>query len=199
MIGTDLSQIQPLSWMPNCRFVQENSETQDWNYAHQFDFVHLRGMIPCFRDVTVVMRKAYDNLASGGWIELMDGCFDIRAADGSLAGTALERWSRLLVRGGEALGRDLNKARLYREQLRGIGFVDVEERVLDVPGNAWPEAPRDKMIGEYTARSFYTGAVDSFKNLLVTANVMSSDEAEQISKDVKDDIRNTAIRWSMPL
>lgn len=185
--------------MPNCRFVQENSETQGWNYAHQFDFVHLRGMIPCFRDVTVVMRKAFDNLASGGWIELMDGCFEIRAVDGSLAGTALERWSRLLVQGGETLGRDLNKARHYREQLRGIGFVDVEEKVVNVPGNAWPEGAREKMIGEYTADSFHTGVVDSFKNLLVTAKVMSRDEAEKISEDVKADIRNPAIRWYMPL
>lgn len=38
VIGTDLSSIQPLSWMPNCQFVQENSELQDWLFPHKFDY-----------------------------------------------------------------------------------------------------------------------------------------------------------------
>ena len=36
--GTDLSLIQPLSWMPNCQFVMENSELQDCKLSFNFHF-----------------------------------------------------------------------------------------------------------------------------------------------------------------
>ncbi|KAG6367081.1 hypothetical protein INS49_001263 [Diaporthe citri] len=200
VIGTDLSSIQPLSWMPNCQFVQENSELQEWVFPNKFDYIHLRGTIACFNDVTTVMRKAFDGLALGGWIEFQDACFEIQGLEsGKFHGTAMERWSRLVPKGAAALGRNLAKAKLYKTQLENVGFVDVHERVIHVPGGPWPSGDKAKLIGVYTANAFHTGVVDSFKNFLLAAGEMSSAEVDSLTTQVKKDIRDASIRWYIPM
>ncbi|KAK8104615.1 Secondary metabolism regulator laeA [Apiospora kogelbergensis] len=100
VIGTDLSMIQPLPWTPNCQFVLENSETDEWLYPQKFDYVHLRGVLSCFSDVRTVIRRAYDHLEAGGWIEFQDGVFELEGhEDGSFENTALQRWNALLGEG----------------------------------------------------------------------------------------------------
>lgn len=200
VIGTDLSSIQPLSWMPNCQFVQENSETQEWVFPNKFDYIHLRGTIACFNDVTTIMRKAFNGLALGGWIEFQDACFEIHGLEsGKFHGTAMERWSRLVPKGAAALGRNLAKAKLYKTQLEDVGFVDVHERIIHVPGGPWPSGDKAKLIGVYTANAFHTGVVDSFKNFLLSAGEMSSAEVDSLTTQVKEDTRDASIRWYIPM
>lgn len=186
--------------MPNCQFVQENSELQDWVFPYKFDYIHLRGTIACFNDVTTILRKALDGLAPGGWIEFQDACFEIGGLESDgLQGTAMERWSRLVPRGAEKLGRDLAKAKLYRAQLEAVGFLDVHERIIHVPGGPWPSGDKAKLIGVYTANAFHTGVVDSFKNFLLAAGEMTSGEVERLTTQVKDDIRNANLKWYIPM
>lgn len=200
VIGTDLSSIQPLPWLPNCQFLQENSELQDWLFPYKFDYIHLRGTIACFNDVMTIMRKAFDGLALGGWIEFQDACFEIDGVEsGRFRGTAMERWSRLVPKGAAALGRNLAKAKLYKTQLEYVGFVDVHERIIHVPGGPWPAGDKARLIGVYTANAFHTGVVDSFKNFLLAAGETSSAEVETLTTQVKKDIRDASIRWYIPM
>ncbi|KAK8075353.1 hypothetical protein PG997_010016 [Apiospora hydei] len=199
VIGTDLSMIQPLPWTPNCQFVLENSETDDWLFPHRFDYVHLRGVLSCFHDVRTVIRRAHDHLAPGGWIEFQDGVFELAGhADGELDGTALQRWSALLRAGAAARGRDLAKARHYRQHLLDAGFVDVHERLVMVPGGPW-HAADDKMrvVGVYIANIMSTGVVESFKPFLASAG-LSPAEIEAISGEVRREMLDSSIRWSIP-
>ncbi|KAF5122511.1 hypothetical protein E5D57_012991 [Metarhizium anisopliae] len=46
-------------------------------------------------------------------------------------------------------GRDMQKAEKYKQWLEGIGFVDVVDVELVVPGNAWPEDDRMREIGRH--------------------------------------------------
>lgn len=147
-----------------------------------------------------IMRKAFDGLALGGWIEFQDACFEIDGVEsGRFRGTAMERWSRLVPKGAAALGRNLAKAKLYKTQLEDVGFVDVHERIIHVPGGPWPAGDKARLIGVYTANAFHTGVVDSFKNFLLAAGETSSAEVETLTTQVKKDIRDASIRWYIPM
>ncbi|KAK8016817.1 hypothetical protein PG993_015006 [Apiospora rasikravindrae] len=200
VIGTDLSMIQPLPWTPNCQFVLENSETDDWLFPHNFDYVHLRGVLSCFHDVRTVIRRAHDHLSPGGWIEFQDGVFDLAGHDdGSFEGTALQRWSALLRAGAAARGRDLAKARRYKQHLLDAGFVDVHERLIMVPGGPWhAEDAKMKVVGVYTTNIMSTHVLESFKPFLASAG-LSPAEIEAMSGEVRREMLDSGIRWSIPL
>lgn len=205
VIGTDLSLIQPLSWMPNCRFVQQNSELHDWVFPNQFDYIHLRGMLACFNDVRAVMRRAFDGLAVGGWIEFQDpgwSCCGLPGKDGrsSLEGTGMERWLQLVRKGAKARGRDLAKASLYRQQLVDLGFLDVHEKLIHAPIGPWAKGDRSKLLGVYMANAFHTGSVDSFKPFLAAAGELSESQVEELTEQVKAEILScTKKRWYMTM
>jgi hypothetical protein len=158
-------------------------------------------MTACFSDVTTVMRKAFQGLTAGGWIEFQEGCFSPRGVpdDGVLEGTALWQWSQLVASGAAECGRDLKKARLYKQQLMEAGFVDVHERVINVPGGPWPKDRKSKLMGVYLANLFCMGTTDSFKQLLAASGELSCSEADELSEKVKEDIKNPEIRWYMQM
>lgn len=198
VIGTDLSQIQPVPWMSNCKFVVENSELEDWTFPDLFDYVHLRGMHTCFNNTQTVMTRAFNHMNPGGWIELQDGSWDLQSIDGSADNTALAHFSHMVRAGGMAIGRDLTKARLYKEQLLQVGFVDVMERVIPIPGNPWCLGQKKKRIGSYTAAAWSSFVPDSFRKF-VNNSGLSQTEIDNLIAQAKHDASNPGIRWFLPL
>jgi hypothetical protein len=100
--------------MANCRFVLENSETEDWRLFHRdvdWDYVHMRTMGPCFTDFQAMVHKVFEHLTPGGWIELQDSDWEIHSDDGSAEGTGLQRFFAAVCASAAANGRDLLKAR----------------------------------------------------------------------------------------
>lgn len=170
-------------------------------FPHKFDYIHLRGMTACFNDVKTVMSKALHGLTAGGWIEFQEGCFSPHGVpdDETLEGTALGRWCALVAAGAANCGRDLTKARQYKQQLTETGFVDVHERVIHVPGGPWAKDSKSKLLGVYFANMFCMGAIDSFKKLLAASGELSSSEMDELSEKVKEDVQNPQIRWYMPM
>lgn len=87
VIGTDLSLIQPINAPPNCSFVKEDSEKDQWipgAFPAPFDFVYLRLVNAAFNDHLTVMKKCFDNMEPGGWIEYNDASFELICTDGTL-------------------------------------------------------------------------------------------------------------------
>lgn len=134
--GTDLSLIQPPAdaLPPNVAFVKENSETDEWVFPHPFDFIFLRLVYTCFDDYPALVRRCFAHLAPGGWLEFDDSGFGLLCTDGTLEGTAWDRWTRLILRAGALAGRDFHVAKKYKQWLLEAGFVDVVERTIPVPG-----------------------------------------------------------------
>lgn len=87
VIGTDLSLIQPMNAPPNCSFMKEDSEKDPWipgMFPALFDFVYLRLVNAAFNDHRAVMKKCFDNMEPGGWIEYNDASFELICTDGRL-------------------------------------------------------------------------------------------------------------------
>ena len=108
VLGTDLSPIQPAYLPPNCRF--EIDDVDDaWAYGHKFDYIHARYLLPFVKkDWNVLFKSAYDQLNPGGWVESQETIIYFQSVDGSIEGTALQRWNALLLQGIQRTGRSLS-------------------------------------------------------------------------------------------
>ncbi|OAA70274.1 hypothetical protein ISF_02248 [Cordyceps fumosorosea ARSEF 2679] len=194
VIGADLSLIQRQQSSPNCRFVQRDLENEEWKFEQKVDYVHFRFVVTCFDDMPAVIKKAYDSLKPGGWIELLDPVVGVNSVDATLHGTAVEEWCRLLNEGAKAAGRDFSKPARYAGWCTDAGFVDVTEKKFPLPSNGmWPRDPKMKRIGEYSMRN-YTALVDSLSKFLTLAGLDPEDVAS-LEARAKDDIRNPRIHY----
>lgn len=142
--GTDLSLIQPENAPPNVSFIKEDSEKDDWVFPSPFDFIFLRLVVTGFDDHTTVIKKAYDNLRPGGWIEFNDVLFQLFCTDGTADGTHIQKWSELVLQAGDAIGRDFRAVAKYKQWLLEAGFVDVKEEIIPCPSESCLLLPRGK-------------------------------------------------------
>lgn len=137
VVGTDLSLIQPTeNAPPNVSFVKEDSEHDEWIFPVPFDYIFLRAVYTCFDDYPGIIKKSFDNLHPGGWIEFNDSAPELICTDGTSAGTALEKWAQLIVQAGALAGRDFYVAKKYKQWILDAGFVDVVEVPMPVPGKS---------------------------------------------------------------
>lgn len=64
----------PVHWMPpNCT-LEVDDVTKEWTWSEKFDLIHLRIIACSFspEETEDLMKKCYDNLQPGGWIEQME-------------------------------------------------------------------------------------------------------------------------------
>jgi hypothetical protein len=85
----------------------------------------------------------------GGYIEVTDITFPILSDDGSLKkGSALAKWSDLMLEASINLNRRLDSAKSYKTLLNDTGFEDVVETEYSWPQNTWPKDKKQKQLGE---------------------------------------------------
>ncbi|KAK8025333.1 hypothetical protein PG990_003156 [Apiospora arundinis] len=197
IVGTDLSQIQPESKPENVSFVREDSE-EEWCHDVKFDYIHARAVVSCFNHPKQMMQRVFDNLNPGGYAEYMD-CYGLAGClDGTLRGTALEKFWMSMVEGGAAIGRDFMVASHYKEWMEEIGFVDVVERKMAWPFGGWAKDPRIKLAGLYCQRDFYDGIGGASYKLLKKIG-MADEEIDRFLEDVRADMVNPAIHAYLPV
>ncbi|KAK3681550.1 S-adenosyl-L-methionine-dependent methyltransferase [Podospora appendiculata] len=194
VIGTDLSPIQPEYVPSNCHFEVDDAE-DTWLYHHPFDYIHLRMVFHSFRSHQAVMQSAYDNLEPGGWMEWQDYYPHLQSVDGSLAGTALEKWTQLYVEGGLRLGRDMLAPRKYKSWMEEVGFVNVVEQKLVIPGNPWPKGADMKLLGVWQMTNFLEGIHAVTMTIFTRGLGMSAEEVELLLVDVRKDIKNLGVHF----
>jgi hypothetical protein len=97
-------------------------------------------------------------LKPGGWIELQEFCFRIRADDETLKpDDPVANFTSTVAKGLAALGVDLFALEHNRARLSEGGFTRVEEKVLRVPVGVWPRDQNMKTIGLYSRSIIYDG------------------------------------------
>lgn len=197
VLGVDLNITKSQGLLPdNCQFQQLDAENGEWPPT-QFDYIHFGHVISCFDDTKAVMKKAFDHMQPGGWIEFHDPEMRTIANDDSVKGTALEKWVELTVKGGRIVGRDLLKSAHYETWLNETGFVNIQDAKFQLPINEWPENPNLKRVGAIYKHNFLQ-LVESLAKFLTLAG-LSNAEAEDLKKRVKRDIHNPHIRATFPL
>ncbi|KAK6220556.1 hypothetical protein LQW54_002001 [Pestalotiopsis sp. IQ-011] len=198
VVGSDLTQIQPTAVLPNLSFVQEDSEEQ-WVHDQPFDYIHLRYVYTCFDSPQTVIKSAFENLNSGGWIEFQDATMELHSSKGVayLDGNPLKRLFDLAIQGAAKHGRNIVVSRYLKQWLEEAGFVDVVEKKLAVPINEWHSSPKLNRIGLYTSRML----MDSLGGVawkMVQGNGFSDEEINELIVQTKPELRNLDLEAFFP-
>ncbi|KAH6657408.1 S-adenosyl-L-methionine-dependent methyltransferase [Truncatella angustata] len=196
VIGTDLSLIQPQNrHLPNVEWIQEDAEDEWAYFPSPFDYIHLRMMVTSFQNPKIVMRRAFNHLQPGGWIEYQDWSADIYCQDTSTLGTSIHRWISMLKDGAKRLGRDLEVPSSYKEWLQEVGFVDIKETIIRAPSNPWHEDADLRDVGQWTLANSVQVVEGLSLRILGNGLGMSVPEILQLSAQVKKDLSDRRHRF----
>ncbi|KAK8113497.1 hypothetical protein PG984_014023 [Apiospora sp. TS-2023a] len=198
VLGTDISPIQPGYVPPNCRFEVDDLE-DEWIWSYKFDYVHARHMVGSIADFPRLFRTIYENLNPGGWVEFQDYYVKLDSFDGTLDGTALQRWNAMINEALVPTGRSgLNSAH-YAGWMREAGFEDVVQEKFAVPGNPWTRDKTHKQLGVLQRTNILEGLHGISISLFTKFLGMSTEEVEVFLADVRRDINDTRIHFHYPV
>ncbi|KAK0615133.1 methyltransferase [Bombardia bombarda] len=192
VIGVDLSPIQPVWVPPNSAFEVDDLE-KGWTFTLPFDFIFFRSMIGSFRDWKKMVFRAFQNLEPGGYVEIQDNLYPLLGNDDTIQRTNILRWSELMVKAADAIGRPINVARDFKSMLAEAGFVDIVETKERVPMNRWPKDRRYKELGQWSCEMLSRGLEGISMDLLTRGLDMPADEVHVLLAGVRQDLLNTAI------
>ncbi|KAI9738576.1 MAG: hypothetical protein M1834_008080 [Cirrosporium novae-zelandiae] len=155
VLGIDLCPTEPPSVPPNCTFKVTDGEA-DWEYDHQFDFIHSRILTIGFKDWPRYFRQAYANLKPGGWFEVQEPILPFRCNDDSAtsANSALIQWSEYLLEGAAYNGLFMGVARRFFPMLTSAGFENIHVQQFQWPSNSWGKGDRAKKMGVIMREDF---------------------------------------------
>ncbi|UKZ82566.1 hypothetical protein TrVFT333_010358 [Trichoderma virens FT-333] len=132
VLGLDLSPIQPTWVPPNVTFLIDDVEAE-WLNGDDWDFVHLRNMIPVMKSPVGLLKQAYDHMKPGGWVELQDVDGDVHSDDNTIP----EDWP-------------LKKFTEYMlEAFAKFGFVNIQHNYIKLPYGTWPKDKIMRLVGMY--------------------------------------------------
>ncbi|KAK4112905.1 S-adenosyl-L-methionine-dependent methyltransferase [Canariomyces notabilis] len=192
VLGTDLSPIQPDYLPPNCRFEIDDVE-DEWVFHHKFDYIHGRYLLLFLKDWNHVFKSFYKNLHPGGWAEFQEIIICFQSIDGSIEGTALQRWNTLLLEGIRKMGRRPTEALRCKKWMAEAGFVNISEKKFAVPMNPWAKGKVQKALGAMQMANNLEG-VDGLTMTVFTRSLgWTPAQVEEMLVDVKRDMKDRSI------
>ncbi|KAL4914512.1 S-adenosyl-L-methionine-dependent methyltransferase [Aspergillus aurantiobrunneus] len=157
ILGNDLSPIQP-SWVPpNVRFVVDDVE-KPWVPGEPYDFIHCRYMAGSIKDWPLLVRRCFENLKPGGWLELQETANRLYSEDGSLKSDSyMSRMMDGLIEACGRIGRTMDPAPGMEGWVRQAGFDKVLTHKFKLPVGVWPKDARLKECGALLRVNFIEG------------------------------------------
>ncbi|KAK2762029.1 methyltransferase domain-containing protein [Colletotrichum kahawae] len=147
--GLDLSPIQPVWVPPNVRFLVDDVE-DSWLNGRDFDFVHLRNMVPVLKSPVGLLKNAYEHMKPGAWVELQDVDGQVHCDDGTMpADWPLVRFTNHLVEAFAKFGTNSHAAVFGRQYLEQAGFVNIQHHTVKLPYGTWPRDKTMRLVGMY--------------------------------------------------
>ncbi|KAK0370312.1 methyltransferase [Colletotrichum melonis] len=147
--GLDLSPIQPVWVPPNVKFLVDDVE-DTWLNGTNFDFVHLRNMVPVLKSPVGLLRNAFEHMKPGGWVELQDVDGQVHCDDGTMPSDwPLVRFTNHLVEAFAKFGTNSHAAVFGRQYLEQAGFVNIQHHTVKLPYGTWPRDKIMRLIGMY--------------------------------------------------
>jgi hypothetical protein len=102
------------------------------------------------KDFPSLLRKAYNHLNPGGFIECAEFEVWIRSYNDTMHNAPdIQTWQVWLNEAADRFGRTMRVAEHLEEWVKEAGFEDVIEEKVVVPSNPWPKDKEMKTIGSY--------------------------------------------------
>jgi len=93
--------------------------------------------------------KIFAHLKPGGWLEHIEVDIKPQYDPGASNSRQLDEWFLYLDGATERAHKRLAYPENLRELLNNTGFVDIEEEVIRLPLNEWPEVEHQKFVGRW--------------------------------------------------
>ncbi|KAK8117278.1 TAM domain methyltransferase [Apiospora kogelbergensis] len=206
VLGVDLVAVKAPPTEPNCSFCIGDVE-EDWQFASgKFDYIYARSLARKFSNTRRYMASVYANLNPGGFVEFQEWVTELRSANNSLDGTALQKWNRGMLQGSpphltvyfseepmltlqlamKQIGQELDFINGYPPMLEKAGFVNITERRYPVPVTCWAPGKRLQKIG---------GLMRQKHSYTIFGGVLgwSKEDLQILVRDVKSDLQNNNI------
>lgn len=156
-------------------------------------------MVGSVKDFPKLFGTIFENLNPGGYVEFQDYYVKLQAVDGTLDGTALQRWNNMLNEALTHTGRSGLHAIHYKRWMREAGFKDVSETKFAVPGNPWAKGKNNKALGAWQMENILEGLHGISVMLFTKFMGMSAEAVEVMLADVRKDIQDTRIHFYYPM
>ena len=189
--ASDLSAIQPTNTMPNCQFVQEDAD-DDWTYGMRFDYIHFRFFAAFSTNLRAVLKRIYDHLEPGGWLEVQETTYGCSSPDGSWEGSSAEAALDAATKAMAAAGQNPRSIVLLKELFLEAGFVDVVEHIQPQPTGTWPADPKYKEIGRWNFRNALQGLEVLTKAITLSGRTL--EEAQELVSTAQAEVWENRIR-----
>ncbi|KAI8233978.1 putative methyltransferase tdiE [Colletotrichum sp. SAR 10_86] len=197
--GNDLSPVQPGHVPPNVRFEVDDVE-DEWTFSRPFSYIHSRVMTSSIGDWRLYLRRCFDNLEPGGWLELQELDCVPRSDDGTLTPESpLNKWADLLVDASEKFGRPYVRIPPLKDMMIEIGFEDVSIYMHKWPTNSWPKDLKFKELGMWQNQSMMEGLEGFTMAPLTRALDWKKDEVNVFLIDVRKEINNRDVHAYWPI
>ncbi|KAK3390555.1 S-adenosyl-L-methionine-dependent methyltransferase [Podospora didyma] len=199
VIGVDLSPIQPLWIPPNVEFIVDDVE-DEWVHDSDFDFAHLRFICTVIKDTDALFTRIFENLKPGGWVESQELFPELGSDDGPLPPDYAP--SRFYKMCGEVLhqlyGFNTGVAGQLPDDLKRLGFINVQRRVFHLPIGDWPRDPHLRLIGGTFREVILEWVTAMAARPFVEAGI-DKDEIDEMVENIQNVVRDKHIHAYMPV
>lgn len=178
---------------PNCEFEVHDAE-DEWNFSQRFSYIHGRALMTCFTDPAAVIRKAFDALAPGGYMELQDAMFPVKYLTPPPPNSPLVKWNDHALEAAERAGRPWTNTHHYRQWMIESGFIDVHQELFYVPTNPWAKGEYMKKLGLIFHTNMMIGLEGISMKLFTHFLGWTPDKVREFLVGVRDDFRNRRIQ-----
>ncbi|KAF4773972.1 hypothetical protein HER10_EVM0007297 [Colletotrichum scovillei] len=199
VLGIDLSPSMPQFIPPNVRFEIDDLE-EPWVYSQPFDYIHTRAMNSSITDWKVYIKKCFDNLNSGGFLELQEYDVFVKSDDGTLKPEhAVSRCVDLIYDASIKFGRPYQHIEPLAEMMREVGFVDVAIQSDKWPSNAWARDPKYKELGMWNHENMSSGVEGFTMAAFTRIHNWTKEEVQAFLVDVRKDLKDRSIHgyWTV--
>jgi hypothetical protein len=134
-----------------------------------FDIMHTRLVPFHVKEVPGVLRRCYEHLKPGGYIEMQELWPPLRTDEPPGApehASKVIEWTKLRLEAAAKIGIDQNIASQLPEALSEAGFVDVQVQDHKFPVGPWMEVQKMKDLGSTFLQLMQLSKMVSSKDLL---------------------------------
>lgn len=165
----------------------------DWVFHQEFDYIHARAIVSCFKDPKAVFQRAFQALRPGGVLELYDPIFPLQFLDPPPENCPLAEWNKLIVEAAGKVGRPWTNAANYKSWLQEIGFEGVVENKEYCPVSPWAKGKKSKYMSLWFAQDMSIG-IEAWSLALFTRVLgWEKSRLDTLLEGVREDIKNTKI------